>query len=287
MKLHPDVPGGIEAALETFLPDFDWKFLYSRSKSLSEKALENKRQEMGVGAEVNGDGLEAIEGIEEAMAKAVDGEGAGGGVMVSIEEMRKKAGEAALLRLTGNENGNGNGNGQGNKMAEGGSISWKVTTPDEEDGDELLECVGAGNPDELLAKFKTVQIRNLRELANASPTTVASALNIDDEGARSVVVAAQEMALDELMLEILDGDNDALDTLRLVRSGTVQDLCSWAGVEFLLVGEVNKLEDRGEAITGFGLVEADVIRWCSRAKMCVNAEELSWLEMWVTPVLRV
>lgn len=103
---------------------------------------------------------------------------------------------------------------------------WTLVTPIEEDIDELIECILAGtseeqkNYDEETAKAWAGtlldSVPNWRVLANSNAEVILSKLTDRTSSVPSSdtiekwIDAAQERALEEIMISILDGDQDAL-----------------------------------------------------------------------------
>ena len=91
--------------------------------------------------------------------------------------------------------------------------------------------------------------------------------------------AAQQRSLEEIMLEILDGDQDALDCLvNTAHSSTPKDLSFWVSSPEMLLDTLSKGNDGVACIW----TVADVKRWTSRAKIALST--LPWLDLYSTPV---
>uniref|UniRef100_A0A7S4N5T5 Uncharacterized protein n=1 Tax=Odontella aurita TaxID=265563 RepID=A0A7S4N5T5_9STRA len=157
--------------------------------------------------------------------------------------------------------------------------------------DVLVEAwVGALLSDDL-------QIRNWRELSNADanvvlpafsitpPTSTSFTVPVDETLVESVLESARVRSVDEIVLEILDGDQDVLEMLREESSaGTPRDLSNWAECPEMLLEASPGLRDRlGKGTENNGKKADEVVRlWCMRAKEAVRA--CPWLEWYVTPV---
>eukprot|EP00978_Attheya_sp_CCMP212_P042549 scaffold261254_cov32-Attheya_sp.AAC.1 len=86
-------------ALQQLLPDLDWTFLTSRTKTLSAKALENLRQKNNPNHDDDNDepelGERAVEAVAEAMERYNNNM-----TTTTPEQLRTRAAQAALDRLT-------------------------------------------------------------------------------------------------------------------------------------------------------------------------------------------
>ena len=141
----------------------------------------------------------------------------------------------------------------------------------------------------------TPSIRNWRELANAKADFVRSKLVTNSVSSRGKlpqpsletidkwIDAAQQRSMEEIMLEILDGDQDALDLLlNKARSGSPKDLSYWYSAPKLLLDAISISTDNDDHKGGSKWVEGDVIRWSSRAKIALRT--CPWLDLYTTPV---
>lgn len=175
---------------------------------------------------------------------------------------------------------------------------WKLVTPDEEDVDELLECIlEPGEEDEatnlsedaakryatlLMSESSEPRIRNYRELANVTSEDVMTKL-VPSGGQQSNanlptfdtlqqwIDAAQRRSLDEIMLEILDGDQDALELLiEKASTSSPRDVVNWEASPGLL----------SEAVGSSKYEEEDAMRWIRRS--CIALQEFTWLEEYST-----
>jgi len=285
VKLYGTELRDVRDMLEVLLPELDFKYLRARVKTLSEKARENKMIEEGLGGEEVG--VRVIEDLEERMVSEAEKGG-------DIKQLRRKVAEAALLR-SGN-NGNNNSEVVNNGQIGIAKDDWEYSTPTEDDFEEIMECITQATtiesftehlklpsqPTALREKFQKQNIHNLRSLANADPKILTNSLSDGDgnkvEMMAAIVTAAQASAIEEIMFEILDSNEQAYDALISVKSGTVKDLVGWDGVESLLCQE---MRNRNES---YVFSENVVASWIERAKRCLKKDELWWLGMWVTPV---
>ena len=277
----------IEEALRILLPDLDWCFLDSRSRELSVKAKENVRQQKigdGDDNERKRDreyerGREVAEAVEEAMEQMYEHD---------AKASRDRAAKAAMARMAGLS---------GSEIKE--DSNWCLETPSEEDEDELLECVQTGfnsiydaSIEKGVASYwvsliiSNCKIRNWRELANKEADEIYpllieelshsdSSAEISEQVIEACIEYAQLRTIDEVMLQILDGDQDAFEILRDEgRSGTPKDLCLWLRVPSMLLDEVVRLKENYSI--------ADVAKWTKRAEKAV--ETLEWFKWYSTPI---
>lgn len=208
----------VDEMLKNMQPGLDWSHLErgGRSRTLSAKARENRRQE-----------LEAKGGKNESVASGVD---------------------------------------------------WELDTPSHEDKEGLVDCIGRGElVDEfisiLVSGSQQLECKNPMQLANADPLVLFTNLSnecrkkkIPPPELSSVtewVDAAQEVALEEIMLEIVNGDEEVLNCLHSIGAASPWDLTCYGEesdflaqkmVEMGLAEEVNEL----------------VISWTSRAQIALT-----------------
>lgn len=91
---------------------------------------------------------------------------------------------------------------------------------------------------------------------------------------------AQLQSLDEIMVEICDGDTEAVETLRdEANSGTPKDLALWQSIPGLLRERFPK-SDGPTVKTQPDITTIQV--WCDRARKAV--EQLEWLDLYTTPL---
>jgi hypothetical protein len=267
---HPSSSSSsIESMLRDTMPDLDWTHLDrgGRKRNLSEKAKENLRQETKADTQNASDGnvedeVRALEEFEETIMNGLDEH--------TDENLRQKR-LAALSRFNNNE------------ITE----DWKLITPVEDDEDELKECILDQNDgiSEVLAKtYSSIMMnsqqpccRNWRELANVSPESLSSKFNAEcsklkveppsDDSVINWIDAAQQRSLEEIMLEILDSDQDALELLsEKANSANPWDLIQWSNYPQLLL----------DAMETSQYSVADAACWISRAKVAIETSK--WLE---------
>jgi hypothetical protein len=267
----PDTPN-VGDCYNALLPDLDWSFLRRRAQQLSEKALENSRQEQ----EAKGEGevldmdqaQEAIDAVEHAMEHLHEHERAG---------RSTRQAQAALARLEQHVS----------------QEEWKLGTPNEVDRDELRECIQAApprNPDmvpSLITKLvKDCHIHNWRELANAKeekdsmnriPVIAKKFDNlISHDQILKWIDKAQELSVDEIIVEICDGNVEAVEALtEQARSGTPKDLANWRLIPEVLHGELQGDDSKKPTI-------AQLATWSQRAHHLLQQYE--WLNWYATPV---
>ena len=262
-----------DAALQELLPALDWTFLRRRKQTLSEKALENLRQEAAAGSssscqddEHNHEDLEAaaeaVYAVEHAMEQ-----------LHTYDETRRRnrAADAALARF-----------GQQQQPLHFGNdnAAWRLETPSELDEDELKECTG-GNAD-YASKLVHMGIHNWRQLANAESTQIAQELQlVIGEDSSTVVEAwidrAQEESVEEIIVEICNGRVDVVEVLRAeANTGTPKDLANWRSMPNML------FECASSSLTSLGVTVNDLTIWCQRAQNVM--QDYEWLSWYATPV---
>ena len=204
---------------------------------------------------------------------------------------------------------------------------WTLITPHEDDIDELIECImegsvtsegressmaGGGNSyDETIARswagiLLDNAVRNWREMANISdPERILSLLLSSDERSpppprlpscdaiEKWIDASRTRSLEEIMLEILDGDQDALESLRDdARSCTPRDLTFWKSAPGMLLDAMTTSPpppppDDGASSVPSSITpderrweKADAMRWIHRALIAMGA--CTWLGEYTT-----
>lgn len=266
VHLFPD-HSSIPEMYQELLPDQNWTFLRRRAQQLSEKALENLRQEQEANGEVaNGEqAAEVIAAVEHAMEHLQD---------YTAAERQARQAQAAIRRLQGSSSQNGTDR----------SSEWKLVTPTEPDRDELRECIQNSTTEDM-AKLVTklmreCQIHNWRELANVDDvTSLAQKLDQPAEEVQTWIDRAQDQSVDEIIVEICDSNIQAVELLtQKARSGTPKDLAVWRVIPQLLHQRVLLGgEEEEEAPT----VE-QLQTWSQRAHQVL--QEYEWLNWYATPV---
>ena len=296
----------IENALQTCLPDLDWSYLGGRTRILSQKARENQRQERVEKGEIQDESTSDSKGdydaavgvvgaVEEAMQKMHEND---------HETAREKASRAAAARLQGVSGARKSESVKKEELSQ--DEVWRIVTPNEVDEDELRECIQEGLSSNAGLSVKvsddTVQkwistliehcsVRNWRELANAEAKAVRTVVLNDTANINSHVVteeiidawidAAQSRTVEEIVIEIVGGDEDALVALREEASaGTPKDLACWAAVPGMLLEATPSLS--GKKGEDKEITVQDISRWCMRSKAAID--QLDWLEWYATPV---
>ncbi|GAX24676.1 hypothetical protein FisN_4Hh234 [Fistulifera solaris] len=247
-------------ALQFLQPDLDWSFLRRRKEQLSAKAIENLRQKQSGDASTDDwqAAAEAIESVEEAM-----------GNLQAFERQSRsiRFANAVAARVD--------------------NAPYILTTPSDPDLDELKECVSENQnteseADHYAACLLKAGIHNWRELANCNAETLvqtlvtATGIAIRAELVQSWIDAAQSQTVDEIMVEICEGNVEAAQALsEFANSGTPKDLAVWRGITDELQCVVKQ---------GFEACESpDVLeRWCVRAQQAID--QLEWLDEFVTPI---
>jgi hypothetical protein len=221
----------------------DWTFLRRRAQQLSEKAKENVRQEQ----EAQGEEIMNVEKAAEAVAAVEHLQD-----YESIERKAKQA-QAAQARFQQQEP----------------NADWKLVTPCEPDRDELRECIERAPPPPssdmdvatiITRLMKEHHIHNWRELANVTDVeSLATRLDISTENVQQWIDKAQDESVSEIMVEICDGNVDAVQILtKKARTGTPKDLAGWRCIPELLH------EQTGSPSTT-SIDKAQLSTWCQRA----------------------
>jgi hypothetical protein len=269
---YKDCSSNIEEALEKILPDLNWNFLYRRSRQLSERARENLLQQKGKnGVASNADhnaGVKAVKAVEEAMENLYDN---------TLFDARERAAQAALARVSQNV-----------KPLED-TILWKLETPMETDEDELRDCINSCDhgmtdieTEACVKAFLNAGIHNWRILANSSKMQVLEIIEsckIDESTVTKWISDAQNRSIDEIMLEILEGNLKLFEVLRdEASSGTPQDLSLWQEAPSVLFEIVPSL-----CSSEFNITEDEMAIYCAKAKKAMNS--LTWLSEYSTSIV--
>lgn len=239
-------PSSIEEGLQTLHPDLDWSFLRRRRQQLSAKARENLRQQQ----------QEEETGDLEAAAQAI----------ARVEE--------AMENLTDFSAPTTNGTNL--------TVNFEIVTPTEEDVDELITCIDVApvseRPSTTIAKaLAQHNIPNWRVLANQDPDTLANTLDLEPAIVTTWIERAQQESLEEIMVEVCDGNVDAVELLREhARGGTPKDLAMWATIPSSLWDLLREHADSTMSAD-------DAARWSLQARAALDC--LGWLQDFVTPVL--
>ena len=296
-------PSSVEDMLQTMMPHLDWTHLGrgGRKRQLSEKARDNLRQKrQGVAQPMTNSssqvGVKAIEEMEQSIMNAVMPDKGDDSLVLNERERRANA---ALARLGKAEAADLL---PASRPANHGIVDeWMLVTPIEDDIEELIECIMEARScksedqtskdyDEEAAKewagALLDNVRNWRELANCNAEYILSKLK---QGAHTDAVVptsdtvqkwidyAQVQSLEEIMLEIFDCDQDALDLLHdKAKSSCPRDLSNWQSAPRMLIDVmVSGMEGPCKK---WGT--ADAIRWTRRAKTALSV--CTWLELFTT-----
>ena len=292
----------LDDMLRSTLPQLDWSHLErgGRKRALSEKARENLRQSQPAVDDTsqNHDGGEeetrAIEELGESALNAAIAEDAEGHDDHEISERERRA-NAALARFGGNTNTTtqspASSPSASQRVDNVPVDNWALVTPTEDDIDELTECIKEAPSSKeqwgveteeispLIAEQLMGCVPNWRVLANSNAETISSFLAGCDcgeppNGADQVqewIDNAQVHALEEIMLEILDGDQDALELLQdNANSSSPRDLVNWE----MLPGNLADTLSSADA-TSKSWKRSDITRWIGRAKIALGT--CTWL----------
>ncbi|GAX24151.1 hypothetical protein FisN_4Lh234 [Fistulifera solaris] len=247
-------------ALQVLQPDLDWSFLRRRKEHLSAKAIENLRQKQSGDASTDDwqAAAEAIESVEQAMDN-----------LQAFERQSRSTrfANAVAARID--------------------SAPYVVVTPSDPDLDELKECVSenentACEADHYATCLLEAGIHNWRELANCNAECLVQTLMtatgdaIGAEIIQSWIDAAQSQTVDEIMVEICEGNVEAAQAFsEFANSGTPKDLAAWRGI----TDELQRVLKQGfQACESPEVIE----RWCVRAQQAID--QLEWLDEFVTPL---
>ena len=280
------------SSLKKLLPDLDWSFLSTRTKTLSEKAKENLRQERVRNGDIpdkndfkaSKAGFSAIESVEEAMIETYERQHNSANE-AKKQLSRNRLADAALLRVSMRK--------ESDSYDDEIGKNWVFSTPSEFDVDELKECIQANKLSakiditKIIQKLVDLRIRNWRELANADSELLAKAISTESILPNSMlflieewIEQAQIRSLDEIMMEIVDLNEDIVIALREIKVGTPKDLSLWESIPSQLMENI--IETKLLNDTHVNIVDAK--RWCSRAKILMQMDRLQWLEWFASDV---
>jgi len=285
-------PLSVEDMLRSTLPQLDWSHLErgGRKRVLSEKARENKRQTestIAPGDATQNNGDQEAMAIEQLAESALEAATAGNEEEVALNERERRA-KAAMARFRTDERKPPVSTAIASK-GEDTSIDddWTLVTPVEDDIDELIECIMEGSDegydDDMAKAWATIlvdSVQNWRVLANSDAEYIKSILAKKDCSTTTVEIiqgwidAAQGRALEEIMLEILDGDQDALDVLQdKAKSSSPRDLVFWKVRPEILADALNSDTSKSWTLT-------DVKKWIKRAEVALGT--CTWLEQYTS-----
>ncbi len=267
------------------------------------------------------EGIRAIEEMEKSILNTIMPDNDVDHALDEINDRERRA-KAALARLGNSGSRQMSQNDTEVSLSENGD-SWTLVTPPDEDVEELVECIMDGLTSEdgelksetygeeeakvwamKLLRFEPIStkppsssisapIRNWRELANSYPLDVSKIISASISGSEpsppsietieNWIDSAQQRSVEEIMLEILDGDQDALDALfQKAKSGCPKDLSYWSAAPKslldLIIGASHCDHSKGKS----GWSETDVRRWTQRAEKALRT--CPWLDLYTTPV---
>ena len=263
-------------------PNLNWNFLTKgRIITLSEKAQENLRQQQQPKEEDTNIQAtkDAIQQVEHAMMTSLSS--------TPTTNLGQRSAQAAIQRLQQ----------QKQKQQE-----WSIETPNDVDEDELQQCIKEANNDQKTDKeiisivsilMNQCQIHNWRELANVDTSSTNNAVlkkflsnntvtKINEERLESWIHVAQQYSLEEIMLEILDGNEDVFHLLCThANAGTPKDLSLWESMPSLLYDTLlgkHCLKKETEKI----ITTTQLQTWCTRARIALTT--YPWLQDFITPI---
>lgn len=297
----------VEYMLQSTLPQLDWSHLDrgGRMRVLSEKARENLKQQAAETAPTDTQTLssnhaedekvKAVEELAESVyntAVAKENEDS----KLNDREMRVKA---AMARFQNANTAVSSSLQPPDQKNDTSTDDWTLITPIEDDIDELIECIMEGSSTtegdtttlaiaQSLAGVLLKTVRNWRELANSNADYLYS-LFADDtisprpshDNIEQWITSARVRSMDEIMLDILDGDQDALELLRgKAHSGTPRELLFWKSAPGMLL---NTISNSSEESSATKWTKSDVRRWIARGKTAMGV--CTWLEMYTTQTI--
>jgi hypothetical protein len=298
----------VEDMLRSTLPHLDWSHLDrgGRMRVLSEKARENLNQQVAETAPTDtqtsspnhaeDERVKAVEQLAESVyntAMAKENED----VKLNDREMRVKAAMARFQNANAATTSSSSSLQPPDQKNDTSTDNWTLITPVEDDMDELIECIMEGSCTteadtsiiaQTLAGVLLKTVRNWRELANSNPDYISSLFAADTISPRPShdsieqwIAAARVRSMDEIMLDILDGDQDALELLRgKAHSGTPRDLLFWKTAPGMLL---NTISCSTQEPSSTMWTKSDVRRWIARAKTAMDIS--TWLEMYTTQTI--
>ncbi len=163
-------------------------------------------------------------------------------------------------------------------------MDWDLDTPSKEDKEGLVDCIGPG---ELVDEFISIlaslsgphKCKNPRQLTNADPEVLFANLNNkcgkknipppELSSVRGWFDTAQEVAVEEIMLEIIDGDEEVLSCLHSIEAASSWDLTCYEEESDFLAGKMVEM----------GLAEEDkavVLSWIWQAQRALTV--CPWLD---------
>lgn len=303
-----------EDMLRSTLPQLDWSYLDrgGRMRVLSEKARENLKQVQEIGttsatvqitSSQNHDEEERVKAVEDLAEsvynKAVSKEDEDS--KLNEREMRVKAAMARFQNANAATSSASSSSLQPpNQKNDTSTDNWILVTPVEDDIDELIQCILEGTSATTDNDTPTMEIaqtwagnllntvRNWRELANSNPEHILSLFadntispRPSQETIELWIAAARARSMEEIMLDILDGDQDAMELLLdRARSSTPRDLLLWKTAPGMLLDTISGSTEESSTKKW---TKSDVRRWIDRAKTALGT--CTWLGMYTTQSL--
>ena len=159
------------------------------------------------------------------------------------------------------------------------TTTWELVTPTEEDRDELIACIGddyQSNDGTVVDQLLRLQIYNWRMLANCTSSDLSKLLQqIPETTIDAWLDRAQQESIDEIMVEICNGNVQAVEALRdEAKSGTPKDLANWRMIPDMLLAATPSLQKVVSVPT--------LAEWCQRSHELL--QQYSWLNWYATPV---
>lgn len=277
-------PNNIEHAYTTLLPNLNWAFLKKRKLTLSDKAKENLRQQqqqqLGTTEEEennndnNNNNIQAAQDAIQAVEDAMDSLHS-----YDADQRRNNAAQAALARATMMTNHHPTADtATSTTTTTTTTTTWELVTPTEEDKDELIACIGddyRNNDGTVVDQLLQLQICNWRMLANCTSSNLSKLLQIPETTIDAWLDRAQQESIDEIMVEICNGNVQAVEALRdEAKSGTPKDLANWRMIPDMLLAATPSLQKEVSVPT--------MAEWCRRSHELL--QQYSWVNWYATPV---
>lgn len=295
----------VHQALQWSCPHLDWSFLRRRPQQLSAKALENLRQQEQHQHSSTEDweaAAAAIAAVEQAMA---DMPSLVSGKKAFLETIEETDADSDWQVVTPSE------------------LDWdelKECVLSYESSSSAVENDVSCALEEVVGVLsEDLHQNNWRELANCNDATALCELllaaleerkkkaavpfgsSTEDIGNKAKTVVpvcvaavqawldhAQLQSMEEIMVEICDGNVEAVELLRdSARSGTPKDLTGWQSIvgtlhhHLVAAANTEHKSDLSGAVVALP-DKQEIRKWCNRARRAM--EQLEWLNWYATPI---
>jgi DNA-binding transcriptional regulator YiaG len=267
--------GSVRAGLAAVCPTADWSFLDVRERKLSEKALENARQQQGGRAPKKARTTTAAAAAGTAAAAGADG------AVVAVDSGAAgaepaAAAAAAAVELTPEQKLQ-----QLNDAVAAMRAAAAASGLDTSTAVEPAVVAAVGDSTATAKQLLKLGVQSLRQLADCEPDVLAHALAVDKDTVDEWLASARGTVLDELMDSLIDDDDLQGLLEEVVKVSTPVDMVIMAKFADALISTIKDALSTEEWTPELQekLALERVQHWYEQCLQWLK--DMPWLESWV------